>query len=136
MRTSLQFWRSLLLAAIASQGVAGAALAQSYPAKPIRMIIPFGAGGSTDVLIRIVATKLPEALGQQVVIDNRTGAGGLIGTEIAAKSNPDGYTLLGTGTPHVIVPNLYKNVSFDPLTDFAPIMQIAHSSSTSSLHAA
>jgi tripartite-type tricarboxylate transporter receptor subunit TctC len=125
MRTSLQFWRSLLLAAIVSQVVAGAASGQSYPTKPIRMIIPFGAGGSTDVLIRIVATRLPEALGQQVVIDNRTGAGGLIGTEIAAKSNPDGYTLLGTGTPHVIVPNLYKNVSFDPLTDFAPIMQIA-----------
>ncbi len=125
MRTSLKFWRSLLLAAVASQVVAGAALAQSYPTRPIRMIIPFGAGGSTDVLIRIVATMLPEALGQQVVIDNRTGAGGLIGTEIAAKSNPDGYTLLGTGTPHVIVPNLYKKVSFDPLTDFEPIMQIA-----------
>lgn len=98
---------------------------QSYPNKPVRMIIPFGAGGSTDVLIRIVAAKLPEALGQQVVIDNRTGAGGLIGTEIAAKSNPDGYTLLGTGSPHSIVPNLYKKVPFHPLDDFAPIMQIA-----------
>jgi tripartite-type tricarboxylate transporter receptor subunit TctC len=89
------------------------------------MIIPFGAGGSTDVLIRIVATRMPEALGQQVVIDNRTGAGGLIGTEIAAKSNPDGYTLLATGTPHTIVPNLYKKVPFHPLKDFEPIMQIA-----------
>jgi tripartite-type tricarboxylate transporter receptor subunit TctC len=89
------------------------------------MIIPFGAGGSTDVLIRIVATRMPEGLGQQVVIDNRTGAGGLIGTDIAAKSNPDGYTLLATGSPHVIVPNLYKKVPFDVLKDFAPIMQIA-----------
>ena len=70
------------------------AFGQSYPTKPIRMIVPFGAGGSTDVLIRIVVNKLPEALGQQVVVDNRTGAGGLIGTEIAAKSAPDGYTLL------------------------------------------
>jgi tripartite-type tricarboxylate transporter receptor subunit TctC len=89
------------------------------------MIIPFGAGGSTDVLIRIVAARMPEALGQQVVIDNRTGAGGLIGTDIAAKSNPDGYTLLATGSPHVIVPNLYKKVPFDVLKDFSPIMQIA-----------
>jgi len=99
--------------------------AEPYPNKPVRMIIPFGAGGSTDVLVRIVATRLPETLGQQVVIDNRTGAGGLIGTEIAAKSNPDGYTLLATGTPHAIVPNLYKNVPFHPLNDFAPIMQIS-----------
>lgn len=104
---------------------AGGGLAQSYPTKPIRMIIPFGAGGSTDVLIRIVAMRMPEALGQQVVIDNRTGAGGLIGTDIAAQSAPDGYTLLATGTPHVIVPNLYKKVPFHPLKDFAPIMQIA-----------
>ena len=101
------------------------AQSQGYPNKPVRMIIPFGAGGSTDVLIRIVATKLPEGLGEQVVIDNRTGAGGLIGTEIAAKSNPDGYTLLGTGTPHTIVPNLYKNAPFHAVKDFAPIMQIA-----------
>jgi tripartite-type tricarboxylate transporter receptor subunit TctC len=99
--------------------------AEPYPNKPVRMIIPFGAGGSTDVLIRIVATRMPEALGQQVVIDNRTGAGGLIGTDIAAKSNPDGYTLLATGSPHVIVPNLYKKVPFDVLKDFSPIMQIA-----------
>ncbi|HEX9686661.1 MAG TPA: tripartite tricarboxylate transporter substrate binding protein [Burkholderiales bacterium] len=104
---------------------AGGAWAQAYPNKPVRMIIPFGAGGSTDVLIRIVATRLPEALGQQVVIDNRTGAGGMIGTEIAAKSNPDGYTLLATGTPHSIVPNLYKKVPYHGLNDFAPIMQVA-----------
>jgi tripartite-type tricarboxylate transporter receptor subunit TctC len=104
---------------------AGAAFAQPYPNKPVRLIIPFGAGGATDVLIRIVATRLPGSLGQQVVIDNRTGAGGLIGTEIAAKANSDGYTLLATGTPHAIVPNLYKKVPFHPLRDFTPIMQIA-----------
>jgi tripartite-type tricarboxylate transporter receptor subunit TctC len=103
---------------------AGSAIAQPYPNKPVRMIIPFSAGGATDVVIRIVANKLPEVLGQQVVIDNRTGAGGLIGTDIAAKSNADGYTLLATGTPHVIIPNLYKKVPFDPLKDFAPIMQV------------
>ena len=103
----------------------GVAHGQAYPNKPVRVVIPFGAGGSTDVLIRIVVMKLPEVLGQQVVIDNRTGAGGLIGTEIVAKSNPDGYTLLGTGSPHAIFPNLYKSVPYHPLNDFAPIMQIA-----------
>src|SRR5688572_13026930 len=95
--------------------------AQSYPTKPVRVVIPFGAGGSTDVLIRIVANKLPETLGQQVVIDNRTGAGGLIGTETVAKSNPDGYTLLGTGSPHAIFPNLYKKVPYDMFKVLAPI---------------
>lgn len=115
-------WAGALLAAAISSGWAGEA---PYPNRPIRMIIPFGAGGSTDVLVRIVATKMPEGLGQQVVIDNRTGAGGMIGTDLAAKANPDGYTLLGTGSPHAIVPNLYKNVPYDPLNDFAPIMQIA-----------
>ncbi|HEY7742677.1 MAG TPA: tripartite tricarboxylate transporter substrate binding protein [Burkholderiales bacterium] len=104
---------------------AGTVLAQSYPTKPIRVIIPFGAGGSTDVLVRIVAAKMPEGLGQQVVIDNRTGAGGMIGTDIAAKSNPDGYTVLGTGSPHAIFPHLYKKVPFHALNDFSPIMQIA-----------
>ncbi len=103
---------------------AGSAFAQPYPAKSVRMIIPFGAGGATDVVIRIVANRLPQLLGQQVVIDNRTGAGGLIGTELAASAVADGYTLLATGTPHVIVPNLYKKLSFDVLQDFAPIMQI------------
>jgi tripartite-type tricarboxylate transporter receptor subunit TctC len=99
--------------------------AAGYPERPVRMIIPFSAGGAADVLVRIVANRLPEALGQQVVIDNRVGAGGLIGTEIAAKATNDGYTLLATGTPHVIVPNLYKKVPFDPIKDFAPIMQFA-----------
>lgn len=101
------------------------ALSQQYPTKPIRVVIPFGAGGSTDVLIRIVAQRLPEVVGQQVVIDNRTGAGSMIGTDIVAKAAPDGYTLLGAGSPYAIVPNLYKNVQYNVQKDFAPIMQIA-----------
>ena len=116
---------SLLGIAAGALVTAGTALAQAYPTKPIRMIIPFGAGGATDVLIRIVATRMPDAVGQQVVIDNRTGAGGMIGTEIAAKSNADGYTLLATGTPHAIVPNLYRKVPYNAQKDFVPIMQIA-----------
>ena len=98
--------------------------AEPYPNKPVRMIIPFGAGGATDVVIRIVANRLPDTLGQQVVIDNRTGAGSMIGTDIAAKSNPDGYTVLGAGTPFSIVPNLYKKVPYNALKDFEPVMQI------------
>ena len=108
---------------------AGAAMAQtsapqSYPQRPVRIIVPFGAGGANDVVTRIVATRLTDALGQQVVVDNRTGAGGLIGTEIAAKAAPDGYTLLGTATPHVIFPHLHRKMPYDTLKDFAPIMQI------------
>ena len=114
---------ALALAVPAQAAATGAG--QAYPSKPVRMIIPFSAGGATDVVIRIVANRLPELLGQQVVIDNRTGAGGLIGTDIAAKAAPDGYTILATGTPHVIVPNLYKKTPFDPLKDFEPIMQFA-----------
>jgi len=106
-------------------GLAGPALGQDYPNKPIRVIIPFGAGGSADVLIRIVTSKLSASLGQQVVVDNRTGAGGLLGTSIAAQASPDGYTVLGTGTPHSIVTHLYKKAPYDPLKAFAPVMQIA-----------
>jgi tripartite-type tricarboxylate transporter receptor subunit TctC len=104
---------------------AGPALGQEYPSRPIRVVVPFGAGGSADALIRIVANRLAGVLGQQVVVDNRTGAGGLIGTSLAAQANADGYTLLGTATPHSIVPNLYKNAPYDPLKAFAPIAQIA-----------
>ena len=117
--------RAVCAASLVAAAWPVASHAQGYPTKPVRVIIPFGAGGSTDVLIRIVASKLPDSLGQQVVIDNRTGAGGMIGTEIAAKANPDGYTLLGTGSPHAIFPNLYKKLSYSPLKDFTPIMQIA-----------
>jgi tripartite-type tricarboxylate transporter receptor subunit TctC len=114
-----------LVAAAVGLAAGGAALAQEYPNRPIRVVIPFGAGGATDVVIRIVAQKMPEVLGQQVVIDNRTGAGSMIGTDIVAKSNPDGYTLLGAGSPVAIVPNLYKNVPYNVRKDFTPIMQIA-----------
>jgi tripartite-type tricarboxylate transporter receptor subunit TctC len=104
--------------------LAGAAhAAQGYPGRPVRMIVPYSAGGATDIVMRIVAHRLPEILGQQVVVDNRPGAGGLIGTDTVAKSSPDGYTLLATSTPHVILPHLHKKIPFDALQDFAPIMQ-------------
>ena len=100
------------------------AATRAYPERPVRIIVPFGAGGANDVVTRIVATRLTDVLGQQVVVDNRTGAGGLIGTDIAAKAAPDGYTLLGTATPHVIFPHLHKKMPYDTLKDFTPIMQI------------
>src|SRR5688572_17715995 len=118
-------WGVLLVVAGAAIAETPAARAgQAYPERPVRIIVPFGAGGANDVVVRIVATRLTDVLGQQAVVDNRTGAGGLIGTEIAARAAPDGYTLLGTATPHVIFPHLHKKMAYDTLKDFAPIMQI------------
>ena len=119
---ALTILKALTAAALAA--AANAVLSQTYPDRPIRLIIPYAPGGATDVVVRIVANRMPELLGQQVVIDNRVGAGGLIGTELAAKAATDGYTLLAAGTPHVIAPHLYKKVPFDAIKDFAPIMQI------------
>jgi tripartite-type tricarboxylate transporter receptor subunit TctC len=95
--------------------------AQSYPTKPIRLIVPFGPGAATDVVARIYAAKLGEVLGQTVVVDNRPGAGGLIGTETAAKAAPDGYTLIVLGISQTIAPALYKQLPYDPVRDFAPV---------------
>ncbi len=102
-----------------------AALA-AYPERPIRLIVAFEAGGSTDIIARLVGQKLAERLGQQVVMDNRGGAGGTIGTEMAAKASPDGYTLtMGTTSTHVIAPAALPNVRYDPLNDFTPITLVA-----------
>jgi tripartite-type tricarboxylate transporter receptor subunit TctC len=107
------------LAVLVSSGVA----AQTYPDRPVRMIVAFPPGGAADILARIAAQHLTRGLGQQVVIDNRGGAGGLIAAEIAARANPDGYTLFWTSIPHVINPHLYTKVSYDALRDFAPVIQ-------------
>jgi tripartite-type tricarboxylate transporter receptor subunit TctC len=103
-----------------------AAHAQSdYPSKPVRMIVPFPAGGSTDIVGRIVAQKLGEKLGQQVIVDNRGGAGGTIGTEAAAKAAPDGYTLvIGTTSTHAVAPSAYAKIAYDPVKDFVPVAQV------------
>jgi tripartite-type tricarboxylate transporter receptor subunit TctC len=104
--------------------LATAAAAQDYPTKPIRMIIPFPPGGSNDVVGRLIATHLGERLGKQVVVDNRAGAGGVIGTEIAANAPPDGYTLLIISIAHAVNPWLYK-LNYDPIKAFAPIGVLA-----------
>lgn len=100
--------------------------AQRYPTKPIRLVVPFAAGGSTDVLARTVGQKLSENFGQQVLVDNRSGATGNIGTDIVAKANPDGYTLvMAFDATMVINPSVYNKLSFDPIKDFAPITKVA-----------
>lgn len=95
--------------------------AQNYPSKPIRLIVPFSAGGTTDVVARIIAQKLSESIGQQVVVDNRSGANAIIGTELGAKSVPDGYTLVMIAFPHAINPTLHQKLPYDTLRDFAPV---------------
>lgn len=99
------------------------AVATDYPARPVRLVVGFPPGGAADILGRIAAQQLTERLGQQVVVDNRGGAGGLVATEIAARGTPDGYTLLFTSIPHVINPHLYKRVQYDAVKDFAPVVQ-------------
>jgi len=98
------------------------ALAQPYPAKPVRVIVPYPPGGGNDTLGRLFAAKLGERMGQPFVVENRPGAGTMIGTEAAAKSPPDGYTiLLSSIATHALSPNLYARVPYDPIKDFAPI---------------
>lgn len=112
----------LLIAA----GVMPAAGIASYPTKPVRLIVAFPAGGSTDIIARLVAQRLGEKLGQQVIVDNRGGAGGTIGTEIAAQASPDGHTLtMGTTSTHVIAPAAYAKINYDPVRNFEPITLVA-----------
>jgi tripartite-type tricarboxylate transporter receptor subunit TctC len=104
----------------------GSALAQAYPSKPIRLMVPFPPGGSTDIVARIVAQKLSAQLGQAVVVENRGGAGGTIGTAVVAKAAPDGYSLLvGTTSTHVVAPSVYAKLEYDPVKDFAPVSLMA-----------
>ena len=99
--------------------------AQKYPDKPVRLIVPFAPGGGTDVLGRFLAAKLSDSLGVSVLIENRGGAGGTIGTELAARSAPDGYTMLFTSASHSFNPNLYTKLGYDALKDFAPVTLVA-----------
>jgi tripartite-type tricarboxylate transporter receptor subunit TctC len=112
----------VFLMALLASGVAGA---QAFPSKPVRVVVPYAAGGATDTVARAVGNRLSEALGQPVVIDNRGGAGGMIGSDIVAKAAPDGYTLLLTvGPPHAAYPFFMKNVPFDTVKDFTPIIVV------------
>ena len=115
-----------IFAAFISAFVAATASAQPYPAKSIRIIVPFAPGGNVDITARLVAPGLSEALGQTVIVENKPGAGGTIGADLVAKSPPDGYTLLmGSNSTFSVAPSLYPNNPYNPLRDFTPVIMIA-----------
>jgi len=117
--------KNILLAALALVSFALPAGAQQYPTRAIKIIVPFGPGGFTDVAARILQKELAPALGQPIVIENKPGAGSTIGTSEVSKAAPDGYTLAMISTAHVISPHLYKSIPYDPIKDFTPVMKLA-----------
>jgi tripartite-type tricarboxylate transporter receptor subunit TctC len=126
MRMKCSLGWSMVAAVLAVNAAPGtAADTPQYPARPVRVVAPFPAGGTADFLARALADKLSKTWSQQVVVDNRSGAGGVVGTEIVAKANRDGYTLLMSAIGHAANPTLYKKLPYDTLRDFAPIALIA-----------
>lgn len=118
--------KALAAAAITAAGM-GSAVADTYPSKPITMVVPFSAGGTTDILARIVGQALGQELGETIIIENKPGAGGNIGAQQAARSKADGYTLfMGTVGTHAINQSLYKKLPYDPVKDFAPLSRVAN----------
>jgi len=129
---TLAFWAA---ASALVLGVSCAFAQEAYPTKPVRFIAPFPPGGTTDVLSRILAQKLTDTLGRQVLVDNRAGAAGNIGHEIAAKTAPDGYTLLMSSNVALVTnPHLYKRLGFDPLNDFAPVSVVGKAGNVLVVH--
>ena len=127
--------RMIFCATLALLAMIGTAAAQDYPVRPITLVVPFPPGGSTTIVARIIADKLSESLGQQIVVDNRGGAGGTIATRAAAKTTPDGYTiLLGYTGTLAIGPTLYPNAGYDPRKDFEPIGLIGHAPNSLVVH--
>ena len=118
-----------LLLALAFSLTQTVAQAQAWPAKTVHVIVPVGAGSSTDIVHRLVFEQLSAVLGRPVVVENRTGAGGTIGTALVAKAKPDGYTLVANGSAHTIAPALYKSLPYDPARDFVPVAPIGISPS-------
>jgi len=118
--------KKIALAALALVAFALPSHGQQFPSRPIKIIVPFGPGGFTDVAARILQKELAPAIGQPVVIENKPGAGSTIGTaEVAKQAKPDGYTLVMISTTHVITPHLYKDMPYDPIKDFTPVMKLA-----------
>src|SRR5258706_14668199 len=119
-----RMFHTTIIAAILA-GLCVTAAAQTYPSKPIRLVVPYPPGGGTDFVARIVALKLPEVIGENVIVDNRPGAAGLVGTELAARAPADGYTLLLVDSSLPINVSYYKNAKYDALKDFDPITDVA-----------
>ena len=120
------FTKSILITALCITAFASVH-AQTYPSKPVKLVVPFAPGGFTDVVARILGQRLSVAMGQQFVIENKAGAGSIIGTDFVAKSAPDGYTLVMVSTTHVISPWIYKNVPYDPLKSFTAVSKLVDS---------
>jgi tripartite-type tricarboxylate transporter receptor subunit TctC len=115
----------MIAIALAIAADASAADRQTYPARPVRLIVPFAPGGSNDIMARIVAQKFSESMGQQVVVDNRAGASGIVGTELAAQAAPDGYTLLMMSLTFAVNPSLFRKLPYDTHRDFTPVTLVA-----------
>jgi tripartite-type tricarboxylate transporter receptor subunit TctC len=126
---------SMILAGVTLAIVSGSAFAQTWPMRPIRLIVPFAPGGGVDITARVIAPKLSEALGQTVVVENRGGAGGLIGVDMGAKASPDGYTfVIGTIGNIAIAPHLQTKMPYDPQKDLVPISQLANALNVMVVH--
>ena len=120
------FRRVVIVAAWLLASITGGALAQDYPTRPVKIVVPFGAGGGTDALARFLARGLEQRLGQPFIIENRGGAGTTLGATMVAHAEPDGYTImLGTASTFAAAPGLYKHLAYDPTKDFSPIMLLA-----------
>ncbi len=126
---------SIAVTAVLSTAAITGAAAQNYPAKPVRVIVPYPPGGTSDILTRLLGAKLTESWGQQVLTDNRTGAGGNIGAELTARAAPDGYTLMLTDIGNLVTSSiLYSKLSFDVLRDFAPVVTVSYSPHLLAVH--
>jgi tripartite-type tricarboxylate transporter receptor subunit TctC len=124
MKPEMRFIPLVIAIAAGASVALGSAWAQIYPTRPITLVVPFAAGSTTDILGRVLANKLSESLGQRVIVDNRGGAGGSIGTEYVARATPDGHTLvLGTVSTHAINASIYARLPYDPIKDFAPVIE-------------
>ncbi len=123
----LRLLAQYVLAATLAHLAAGMAHAQAYPAKPVRIVVPFAPGGGTDVIARYLATGLSESFKRQFIVDNRAGANAIVGTEIVARAPADGYTLLFVSSPHSVNPSMYAKLPYDTLRDFAPVSMVASS---------
>jgi tripartite-type tricarboxylate transporter receptor subunit TctC len=123
----MRVWLRLALVCASSVFCITAAMAQGFPSKPVRIIVPFTAGGTADVLARLIGQKMSDALGQQVLVENRPGAGTVIGTEIVARAPADGHTMLLLGNSFTINPSLHAKLPYDPVKDFAPVTMVVRS---------
>lgn len=128
------FSRAVILALYGSLLTAAVAVAAAYPERPITVVVAFAAGGATDISTRIVGKFLSQSLGQQIIVDNRGGAGGMIAASAVMRAKPDGYTLLSSSSVYVVTPSLYKNVLYDPQKDFLPLVEFGASPNVMVVH--